>query len=342
VNGAYYLPYQAHATSEQFHKAYPWAKKLFKLKDKLDPDFRFRNIIWDTYYKEEKAKDIWIKWKETSEFISVFQNTYWRDQFYLFLQNVYRIYPEDAFHYLIKEASVQYNTDEAIYNNISKRLCTIKPFLVDVTYALPALKKQKLEMLNQTKELLWDGVSINGYVEIGTTGRYVNYFKKTFNIRGNIFTINDSSADNSLAEIFERWQISKVSKHLDFKNYTSNIEKQSVDLITCFVWLHHVPIEKLAWFIKNIHSILKPGGKFILRDHDADSKEMEVFCSLLHTVFNLGLWVSFEEDQKEYRNFHSIVYWSKLLKKHGFQDSWKRILQHKDPSKNTLLIFTKK
>ncbi|GAB3704575.1 FAD-binding oxidoreductase [Spirosoma flavus] len=53
VGGAYYLPYQAHATSEQFHRAYPNAGKLFALKKKLDPDFRFRNVFWDTYYTGE-------------------------------------------------------------------------------------------------------------------------------------------------------------------------------------------------------------------------------------------------------------------------------------------------
>jgi FAD/FMN-containing dehydrogenase len=51
VNGSYYLPYQVHATHEQFHKAYPKAQKLFDLKAKLDPDYKFRNVIWDTYYK---------------------------------------------------------------------------------------------------------------------------------------------------------------------------------------------------------------------------------------------------------------------------------------------------
>ena len=50
LNGAYYLPYQAHATREQFHKAYPNANKLFEIKKKLDPDLKFRNVIWDTYY----------------------------------------------------------------------------------------------------------------------------------------------------------------------------------------------------------------------------------------------------------------------------------------------------
>ena len=51
VDGAYYLPYQAHATSEQFHRAYPNAGKLFALKKKLDPYFRFHNVFWDTYYE---------------------------------------------------------------------------------------------------------------------------------------------------------------------------------------------------------------------------------------------------------------------------------------------------
>ncbi len=50
-HGAYYLPYQAHATAEQLHAAYPNAKKLFELKNKYDPGCKFRNVIWDTYYK---------------------------------------------------------------------------------------------------------------------------------------------------------------------------------------------------------------------------------------------------------------------------------------------------
>lgn len=50
LNGSYYLPYQPHATSAQFHKAYPNAKKLFELKKQFDPNFKFRNVIWDNYY----------------------------------------------------------------------------------------------------------------------------------------------------------------------------------------------------------------------------------------------------------------------------------------------------
>lgn len=48
--GAYYLPYQPHATDAQFHAAYPRAAELFALKRRLDPAFRFRNVLWDKYY----------------------------------------------------------------------------------------------------------------------------------------------------------------------------------------------------------------------------------------------------------------------------------------------------
>jgi FAD/FMN-containing dehydrogenase len=52
LGGCYYLPYQAHATATQFHSAYPGAKKLFELKKRLDPDYKFRNVLWDIYYKQ--------------------------------------------------------------------------------------------------------------------------------------------------------------------------------------------------------------------------------------------------------------------------------------------------
>ena len=51
VGGSYYLPYQPHATPEQFHRAYPKAQALFELKRTVDPQFRFTNVLWDKYYR---------------------------------------------------------------------------------------------------------------------------------------------------------------------------------------------------------------------------------------------------------------------------------------------------
>lgn len=51
VGGTYYLPYQLHATEEQFHRAYPRANEFFTLKQQVDPNNRFRNKLWDKYYR---------------------------------------------------------------------------------------------------------------------------------------------------------------------------------------------------------------------------------------------------------------------------------------------------
>jgi hypothetical protein len=53
-NGAYYLPYQLHATSEQFVNAYPRAGEYFELKRKVDPEYRFRNKLWQQHYEANR------------------------------------------------------------------------------------------------------------------------------------------------------------------------------------------------------------------------------------------------------------------------------------------------
>lgn len=50
VGGTYYLPYQPHATPEQFQRAYRRSGEFFKLKKRLDPANKFRNKLWDKYY----------------------------------------------------------------------------------------------------------------------------------------------------------------------------------------------------------------------------------------------------------------------------------------------------
>ncbi|MBW2939817.1 FAD-binding oxidoreductase [Zhongshania sp. CAU 1632] len=50
AGGAYYLPYQLQASTEQFKAAYPQANDFFGLKWRLDPNNRFVNMLWAKYY----------------------------------------------------------------------------------------------------------------------------------------------------------------------------------------------------------------------------------------------------------------------------------------------------
>lgn len=47
--GCYYLPYQLHASKEQFDKAYPEAQLLRSTKKEFDPTDKFSNEMWEKY-----------------------------------------------------------------------------------------------------------------------------------------------------------------------------------------------------------------------------------------------------------------------------------------------------
>jgi FAD/FMN-containing dehydrogenase/SAM-dependent methyltransferase len=348
-DGAYYLPYQVHATPEQFHRAYPRARELFALKAELDPQFRFRNAIWDTYYAPTlapmNASDRTPTARPAGEFHTVFNDVGMHDGFYRFLQNVYRIYPEDRFHTLIKEACKAQSTDEAVYRQIQAKLPSIKPFLAELFYALPALKKQKQEMARQTLELLGEQRRVDGYAEIGTTGRYISHLRKHLQMAGPIYLINDVAPTNSPVDIVERGQLGQIGGFVPLENYlpipAGAIPDASLELVTCYIGLHHVPLDRLDAFVCSVVRVLRPGGRFVLRDHDVKTPAMQAFVSLAHTVFNAGLNLSWETNQAELRAFQSIEFWIQYLGARGLRDSGRRLLQAHDPTDNTLLGFVK-
>ncbi|MEO8019696.1 MAG: FAD-binding protein [Pseudomonadota bacterium] len=347
VGGTYYLPYQPHGTPEQFHRAYPRAAELFELKRRLDPDYRLRGSLWDKYYTAWREPRVPSAMEQpmTSEFHAIYAQDRWSDAFYLFLQNIYRLYPEDRFHSLIKQATARHLNDESIYRDLQEHLPAIKPALADFRFALPSLFKQKAEMLRQTLALLGDRRQIDGYVEIGTTGRYASVLRKHVKLTGPLVLINDVAPTNSPVDIFERGGLRKLGTYVPLNDYapiaSDRVADGSVDLVSCFIGLHHIELEKLQPFMKSLWRVLRPGGQFILRDHDVTTPQMFQFVSLVHTVFNAGLLTPWETNQTELRFFVSIDEWVRRLQAIGFVDSGKRLRQAHDPSDNLLLSFTK-
>ncbi|MEO8359722.1 MAG: FAD-binding protein [Vicinamibacteria bacterium] len=267
--GTYYLPYQAHATPEQFHRAYPRANELFALKRRLDPDFRFRNVLWDKYYAPTLPATAAAKPAPTSgvsDFHAVYGSVEWADRFYLFLQNVYRLYPEDRFHTLIKDAVARFSNDaeQEIYRHLQAELPKIKPALADLTYALPSLRKQKQEISRQVVEILDGPRAINGYVEIGTPGRYVRTLQGMMKMSGPLFIVNDLRPSMSPVDIVERGQLSALGTFAPLDNYAplpASIPDASVDLVTCLIGLHHIPPDRLAPFIASLRRVSVPAAR---------------------------------------------------------------------------------
>jgi FAD/FMN-containing dehydrogenase/uncharacterized membrane protein YhaH (DUF805 family) len=343
--GSYYLPYQPHATRAQFHRAYPRADELFALKAEIDPDFRFRNAFWDTYYAPTLAETEIVPRRVKSEFHAVFDDVVWRDRFYLFLQNIYHLFPEGAFHALIHEATGKLEDDEAIYRRVQAGLPSIAPALAPLRYALPALAKQKEEMKRQTLALLGAKTSIDGYLEIGSTGRYVASLRSGLRMRGPVYLIGEEVPGTSPVDIVERGGIAQVGAFFPLADYAPieerHIPSGSLDLVTCYIGLHHVPRAKLDDFIRSIARVLRKDGVFVLRDHDAGTDAMKTFVSLVHTVFNAGLMAPWSVDRAELRFFTGADEIARIVEAHGLIDAGERIFQARDPSRNALMAFRK-
>ena len=309
-------------------------------------------MLWDQYYGQP-AKDTLPATVDTdSEFHQVFDYTGWSDAFYRFLQVVFRLHPEDRMHQLIREACARhpdagtaYNTsnpDEAIYRDVQEKLPSIKPWHADLSYALPALAKQKRDMTAQTLTLLDARDQLNGYLEIGSTGRYASALRKQVKLSGPRYFVHDPPPTYTPVDMAERGGIRTIGEYLPLAEYeplSTRIAENSLDFVSCLIGLHHVPPDKLDAFIASIVRVLRPGGMFVLRDHDVDSPAMDAFVALVHTVFNCGTGAPWADNATELRYFATIETWIARLAKHGLIDQGHRLLQQNDPSRNTLMSF---
>lgn len=342
--GCYYLPYQIHATRDQFRRAYPRAGEFFALKDKVDPGYRLRNRLWDAYYRpqeEEPSQPV----LQDSEFKTVFSAVAGRDDFYRFLQTVFNLRPEDRFHRLICEETERGEDDEAIYRALQARMAEVTPMTALLTHAVPALGVQKREMVEQTITLLGDRRRIDGYLEIGTTGRYISLLRKKVTVSGPIYLLHCAAPSYSPVDILERGGLARIGTHIphadDAPIAPADVPDASVELVTCFPGIHHITPAKLPAFLASIVRVMKPGGLFVLRDHHVPTPEMFKFVALVHTVFNAGTGVPWSQNAAEPRYFDSLDHWVGLLAKVGLEDLGLRLLQAHDPSANTLMAFRK-
>ena len=170
-----------------------------------------------------------------------------------------------------------------------------------------ALAKQKKEMSRQTLKLLGDRRRFDGFLEIGSTGRYLSDLRRHLDLRGDIVTIHDAPPTFSPVDIVERGGLRKLGRFVANDNYApiarESIADASIELATVFIGLHHVPLDQLQAYLQSLARIVKPGGLLIVRDHDVNDDAMRALVALAHAVFNAGLGVSWDENNRELRHF---------------------------------------
>ncbi len=278
-------------------------------------------------------------------FIYVYSNTELKGEFYKFLKNVFNLFPEDKFHSLIQDATLKLSTDENIYKEVQNNLEDISPFFSIFKYQLPSLLKQKNEMAKQTVLLLGEDTTYDGYLEIGSSGRYLDYLEEKVDITGNRYYADGKEPGYGVTEMIDRGQIAIGVEYIPLANYRTKynelIPNNSLDLVTVYIGFHHCPKPLRIPFISSIKDTLRSGGKLILRDHDCDTEDQKAIVGLAHDVFNMGTNETWEYNANELRNFYSLDFICDFVEEIGFEFNEKTIFQEGDPTKNALMIFTK-
>ncbi|GGY87425.1 hypothetical protein GCM10011613_35760 [Cellvibrio zantedeschiae] len=281
----------------------------------------------------------------SSNFRSVYTNESLKNEFILFLTNVFHLYPEQKLHELIAEGVKKYSQDKDIYLALQPRLAEIAPILKDLTYSVPALAKQKKEMTSQTLALLGDKKSYSSYLEVGSTGRYLDSLEERIDIADARFFMADRAPTYSPADIVDRGQIGKGGQFFSLANYRPelqrNISANSIELTCVYIGFHHCPIPLRNEFISSLRNTMTSDGKLILRDHNVNSVDMWHMVALAHDVFNMGTMETGAYNEAELRNFYSLDYLTALMTENGFKTDGRRLYQKGDPTHNALMVFTK-
>lgn len=94
-------------------------------------------------------------------------------------------------------------------------------------------------------------------------------------MKGQFRIVHDVEASPSeVAHVLERASVTPIAsfERIDYANLRENefpqTPDQSMDLVTMMQGLHHLPPAQLGRFISGVFRVLRPGGLFIIREHD--------------------------------------------------------------------------
>lgn len=269
-----------------------------------------------------------------------------REEFRAFLRNIFMQLDEDKFFTLIDSILEDPDlSDEEIYAKLSKRIGEASPGFFQKIFGLfRSLGTLKEDLSSQVQTLMGDKRNIDGYMEIGYPGRMIRPIQGKFTMTGPRIVVNDRERASDYVQT--GFGPRPYQKFIELGDFTPISETQvpsnSLDMVTCFIGLHHTPTDKLDEFIESIKRVLKPGGSFILMDHDASTEKMRTLVNVVHSVFNAATGATAEEERQEVREFDSLQHWTNLLERHGLElQPGDPLVREGDSTQNSLIRFVK-
>ncbi len=280
-----------------------------------------------------------------SSFHRIYDDPALRKRFFPFLVNVFHLVPEDALDELIASSVAAHADDPAIYRAIVAGLPGITPLAATVRYAIPALRVQKQVLGDQTAARLAGVEAIDGYLEIGTVGTYIEPLRQRVTVRGPVVLVSDVPQGYGPSEVVQRGSLRPNADFVPLGNYdpipADSVPDASLDLVSSYIGFHHAPLERLEGFVESVHRVLRPGGRLVVREHDVGDDEQHELVALAHDVFNAGTAISVDENEAQLRHFRSVEAWTAFFDGFGLRREEGAELQEGDPTDNALVSFVR-
>lgn len=280
-----------------------------------------------------------------STFHRIYDDPVLRKRFFPFLVNVFNLVPEDALDALIAASVAAHPDDDSIYAAILEGLPAITPFGAVFRYQIPALRVQKEVLGSQTAQLLSGVERIDGYVEMGTIGTYIEPLRQRIPIDGRVVLVTDLPQTFHPAEIVQRGTVRPNADYVPLGNYDpvprEAVADASMDVVSSYIGFHHAPLDRLEGFVESLARVLRPGGRLIVREHDVTDTTQHDVVALAHDVFNAGTAVSLPDNQAQLRHFRSVEAWTAFFDGLGLRREEGHALQEGDPTDNALIALVK-
>ena len=336
--GTYYLPYQQVSSPDDFAKAYPQAREAANYKDQVDPQHVFTSGFYQRYMAPQEDRPNYFKIMMASADM--------KKEFEGFLKNVLQRVDCETFYKLLDDVMTYTDSHEEIYQELSKRLPEIMPSaVVDLSHVLTSLSAIKGDLGEQARALLPKDVrKIDGLVEIGYPGRFINGFKERYEATGDIIAVCEQESLSDYVQTGYPRPYTRFKPLNYLKPELSGLADNSAEVITCYVGLHHFPPAEMVTFLNDVRRVLKPGGHFLLVDHDVTDEKTMTMAHMAHSVFNAVTGASLQDELTERRDFKSMQAWQDILKQHDLinDGGTEQVMIRKgDPSRNRMVSFSR-
>lgn len=120
-------------------------------------------------------------------------------------------------------------------------------------------------------------------------------------------------------------------------------QTSNIALFVDYTGLHSRTPEEASAYVAAIWRALKPGGSFVLREHDAQGPAAVALAEVSYCVNHLACGVSPEEHAKQSYRFYALETWIALIEKAGFtfNKTHPPLIRKGDITQNALIRFDK-